>query len=62
MDITKKSHDFFKEAMKMEDYYSGSKLFFGILNLYNEGYLSDEEISILPERIQQAIKIWNREF
>ena len=62
MDITKRSRDFYKEAMRMEDYYNSSKIFFGILNLYNDGYLIEEEISTLPERIQQAIKIWNKDF
>lgn len=51
MDVTKSSKDFFKEAIKMEDYYRTRWIEFGLRYLYYNHYLTDEEISVLPPEI-----------
>ena len=52
MAITDKSRKFYKEAMKMEDYYRNSVLHFSILNLFFDGYITWDDLSQLSEELQ----------
>lgn len=56
MKITDKARDFYKEAMQMEDYYRISRLPFGLMSLYRDGYLTDEEIAELPDELIDWIR------
>lgn len=56
MKITDKARDFFKEAMRMEDYYRNSRLPFGLMSLYRDGYLTSEEIAELPNELSDWIR------
>lgn len=40
MTVTDKSRKFYKEAMRMEDYYRNSMLTIGLANLLHDGYLT----------------------
>lgn len=53
--ITAESRKFYKEAMKMEDYYRNSMLIPGLACLYQDGYLTSDDLAELPERLQQTI-------
>lgn len=52
MMITDKARKFYKEAMQMEDFYSNSKLVIGIRYLLQEGYLTIEDIAVLPDELR----------
>lgn len=56
MMITDRSREFYKEAMRMEDYYRTRMLPFGMRQLYNDGYLTEEDISPLPDDIKDWMK------
>lgn len=56
MMITDKASKFYKEAMQMEDYYRNSMLALGLLNLYNDGYLTAEDINPLPDELRAWIE------
>ena len=60
MEVTKRSRDYFKEAMRREDYYRNTMQLSGVAVLLAEGYLTVEELSELREEVQQAIKLWAR--
>ena len=61
MDVTKRSRDFYKEAMKRENYYSTSMMLSGVGILLAEGYLTLKDIVDCREEIQAAIRLWARE-
>ena len=56
MMITDKARKFYKEAMRMEDYYRTSMLAIGLLNLHHDGYLTDEDITALPDDLREWIE------
>lgn len=56
MMITDKARKFYKEAMRMEDYYRTSMLVNGLLNLFHEGFLTGEDITGLPEELREWIE------
>lgn len=58
MDVTKRSCDFYKEAMERENYYSNSMMLSGVSALLAEGYLTLEDIVDCREEIQAAIRLW----
>ena len=56
MMITDKARKFYKEAMRMEDYYRTSMLAIGLLNLHHDGYLTDEDITALPDDLREWLE------
>ena len=56
MMITDKARKFYKEAMRMEDYYRTSMIAIGLLNLHHDGYLTDEDITALPDDLREWIE------
>ena len=60
MEVTKRSHDYFKEAMRREDYYRNTMMLSGAGELLAEGYLSLDDIADCREEVQAAIRIWAR--
>lgn len=59
MIITDKARNFYKEAMRMEDYYRNSMIEIGLAILYHDGYLSDLDLLTLPERLRLKLKNQN---
>ncbi|TGX82094.1 hypothetical protein E5358_08525 [Palleniella muris] len=55
MEITKMSKDFFKEAMRLEDYYDTRMIPIGIIALLRNGNLDKEDLSKLSEGAQEEI-------
>ena len=55
MEVTKRSRDFFKEAMRREDYYRNSMIELGIENLLFEGYLSEADLVGCREELRTYI-------
>lgn len=51
--ITDKARKFYKEAMRLEDYYRSSWLDAGVTNLLIDGYLTFEDLSELPDELQE---------
>ena len=56
MMIIKSSRKFYKEALALEDYYRTTMLPFGLRNLYHDGYLTTEDISVLPSDFQDWLQ------
>ena len=56
MEITKRSRDFYKEAMQRENYYSNSMMLSGASVLLAEGYLLTEDIAECRDEVQAAIR------
>ena len=56
MTVTDKSRKFYKEAMRMEDYYRNSMLTIGLANLLHDGYLTTEDIASLPEDLKAIVR------
>lgn len=44
MEVTKRSRNFFKEAMQREEYYKTSQMLTGASVLLAEGYLSEDDL------------------
>jgi len=57
MEITDNARKFFKEAMKMEEYYRNSQLVVGLASLYQDHHITDEDIAELTGDIQQTIRL-----
>ena len=55
MEVTKRSRDFFKEAMRREDYYRNTMIELGIENLLFEGYLTDADFVGCREELRTYI-------
>lgn len=49
MEITKSARDFFKEAMRMEEFYRNSEVEFALVILLRDGYLKKDDLSALPQ-------------
>ena len=60
MEVTKRSRDYFKEAMQREDYYRNTMMLSGTGVLLAEGYLTLEDIKDCREEVQTSIKFWAR--
>ena len=67
MNVTKRSRDFFKEAMSREDYYRNTMIELGIENLLFEGYLTEadfvgcrEELRTFRTACRKAISLYER--
>ena len=60
MEVTKRSHKYFKEAMELEDFYRNTMLLNGAGVLLAEGYLTLEDIEECREEVQAAIRLWAR--
>lgn len=56
MMITDKASKFYKEAMRMEDYYRTSMLPTGLLNFFHDGYITDKDIATLPDELREWIE------
>jgi len=57
LEITDNARKFFKEAMKMEDYYRNSQLVVGLACLYQDHHITDKDIAELTSDIQQTIRV-----
>jgi len=55
LEVTKRSRDFFKEAMRREDYYRNTMIELGIENLLFEGYLTDADFVGCREELRTYI-------
>ncbi len=55
MDVTKKSRDFFKEAMRREDCYRNSWMVSGVAILLEEGYITKDDIETLSDGLKDLI-------
>lgn len=53
MILTDKARKFFKEAMWMEDFYRRQRLVFGLRELFQEGYLTAEDVAVLPDDLRE---------
>jgi uncharacterized protein YggL (DUF469 family) len=60
MKVTKRSRDYFKEAMRREDYYRNTMMLSGTAALLAEGYLTLDDIKECREEVQAAIRLWAR--
>lgn len=60
MEVTKRSHNFFKEAMQRENYYRNTRLLDGAAELLHSGFLTMEDLAPLPEEVQSAIRFMAR--
>ena len=56
MEVTKRSRDYFKEAMGREDYYRNTMIERGVYVLLREGYLTFEDLTELRSEVQSDIK------
>lgn len=55
MQLTDNARKFFKEAMRMEDYYGGSMMVTGLVRLCDEGYLKREDLNSLSDRVREYV-------
>ena len=60
MEVTKRSRDYFKEAMRREDYYRNSMLLMGVDELLTNGYLTIEDFKDCRPEIQEKVRQWLR--
>ena len=56
MEVTKRSRDYFKEAMRREDYYRNSMLLMGVDELLTNGYLTIEDFKDCRSEIQDKVR------
>ena len=56
MEIAKRSSDFYKEAMKRENYYRTQMMLSGAAALLAQGYISMDDIADCREEIKSTIK------
>lgn len=59
MEVTKKSRNFFKEAMKREDFYRNTQLLNGAAILLCEEYIDRSDLSPLSDEIKSAVILWS---
>lgn len=57
LEITNIARNFYKEAMKMEDYYRNNLMASGLANLYEDNHITDDDIAELPEDIRQTMRL-----
>lgn len=62
MGVTKRSRDFFKEAMRREDYYRNTMIELGIENLFFEGYLTEADFIECREELRAYILERHQQF
>lgn len=55
-EVTKRSRDYYKEAMEREDYYRNTMIELGVYVLLKEGYLTLDDLSELRPEVQSDIK------
>ena len=55
MEITLRSRNFYKEAMRREDYYRTSQLITGASNLLIDGYLTEDDFMECEEEIKNRV-------
>lgn len=55
MEITKRARDFYKEAMRMEEFYRNSQVEFAIVILLRDNYLRKEDLSDFPPEIAEIL-------
>lgn len=55
MKITDKARKFYREAMAMELYYRNSRLYCGLRDLFQAGYLTTADLSQLPSDIKSSL-------
>ena len=60
MEVTKRSRDYFKEAMRREDYYRNSMLLMGVDELLTNGYLAIDDFKDCRLEIQEKVRQWTR--
>ena len=58
MEVTKRSRDYFKEAMQREDYYRNAMMEIGVVILLREGYLTPDDLSECREVVKKEFKRW----
>lgn len=51
MEITKRARDFYKEAMRMEEFYRNSQIELAIVLLLREGYLTQDDLHVFPKDV-----------
>lgn len=60
MEITKRSHNFYKEAARRENYYRNTMLLSGVGELLTNGYLAMDDLKDFRPEVQAAIRLWAR--
>ena len=60
MEVTKRSRNYFKEAMRREDYYRNTMLLSGAGELLANGYLTLDDFKDVRPEIQDAVRLWAR--
>ena len=55
MEVTKRSRDYFKEAMRREDYYRNTMIEIGVESLLIEGYLTEQDFMECREELRTYI-------
>lgn len=60
MEVTKRSRDYYKEAVRREDYYRNTMLLSGAGELLVNGYITMEDIGDCRPEVQAAIRLWAR--
>jgi len=56
MEVTKRSRDYYKEAIERENYYRNTMIELGVYVLLKEGYLTFDDLSELRPEVQSDIK------
>ena len=60
MEVTKRSRDYYKEAVRCEDYYRNTMLLSGAGELLANGYITMDDIGVCRSEVQAAIRLWAR--
>lgn len=60
MEVTKRSRDYYKEAVRREDYYRNTMLLSGAGELLANGYITMDDIGVCRPEVQAAIRLWAR--
>lgn len=60
MEVTKRSRDYYKEAVRREDYYRNTMLLSGAGELLANGYITMDDINACRSDVQAAIRLWAR--
>ena len=58
MEVTKRSRDYFKEAMRREEYYRNTMMEIGVATLLREGYLTPDDLSECREEVKKEFQRW----
>lgn len=56
MEVTKRSREYYKEAMGREDYYRNSMMEMGVEILLKEGYLTFDDFTECREEVRERIR------